>query len=82
MKPVYLVRWGLPLALVAAGVIVLVETDIEGVGEALIAAAICTVIANLIFRLGFGDQHDRDREEAAREFFDAHGHWPDETPRG
>jgi hypothetical protein len=23
---------------------------------------------------------DRDREEQAREFFDRHGHWPDEDP--
>jgi hypothetical protein len=25
-------------------------------------------------------RNDRDREEEAREFFDAHGHWPDEEP--
>jgi hypothetical protein len=25
---------------------------------------------------------DRDREEAAREYFDEHGHWPDEAPSG
>jgi len=24
-------------------------------------------------------QEDRVEEEAAREFYDAHGHWPDET---
>lgn len=24
-------------------------------------------------------RHDRDKEEEAREFFTAHGHWPDET---
>lgn len=24
-------------------------------------------------------RHDREREEAAREYFDAHGHWPDEA---
>jgi hypothetical protein len=82
MKPVHLVRWGLPLALIVAGVLILLQTDIEGVGEALIAAAICTVIANLLFRFGFSDQTDRDREEEAREFYDRHGHWPDETPQG
>jgi len=78
---VILVRWGVPLGLIVAGVLVLLETDIEGVGEALIAAAICTVIANLLFRFGFADQRDRDREEEAREFFDKHGHWPDEKPQ-
>jgi len=25
-------------------------------------------------------RHDRDIEEQAREYFDAHGHWPDEEP--
>jgi hypothetical protein len=25
---------------------------------------------------------DRDREEAARAYFDEHGHWPDEAPSG
>lgn len=25
-------------------------------------------------------RHDRDDEEAAREFFDSHGYWPDEEP--
>jgi len=25
---------------------------------------------------------DRDKEEAARVYFDEHGHWPDEAPSG
>ena len=25
-------------------------------------------------------RHDRDKDEAAREFFDRHGYWPDEEP--
>jgi flagellar basal body-associated protein FliL len=25
-------------------------------------------------------RHDREHEEEAREFFDRHGHWPDEDP--
>ena len=25
-------------------------------------------------------RNDRQREEEAREYFDAHGHWPDEEP--
>jgi hypothetical protein len=28
------------------------------------------------------ERGDRDREEAARVFFDEHGHWPDESPPG
>jgi hypothetical protein len=26
------------------------------------------------------DRGDRERDEAAREYFDQHGHWPDEEP--
>lgn len=80
MRPVHLVRWGIPLALLVAGVVVRAATGVEGVGEALIAAAICVVVANVLLRFGFGDARDREREEQAREYLDRHGHWPDERP--
>jgi hypothetical protein len=37
------------------------------------------IIVGLVWlaRSGHGD---RDAEDAAREYFDAHGHWPDEAP--
>jgi hypothetical protein len=25
-------------------------------------------------------RNDRDQDEAARRYFDEHGHWPDESP--
>jgi hypothetical protein len=42
-------------------------------------------IAAVIVCVGVGyailsGRYDRDREEEAREFFDRHGHWPDEEP--
>ena len=40
-----------------------------------LAVAMCCVV--LYFLLHEGD--DREKEEAAREYFDAHGHWPDEA---
>jgi hypothetical protein len=78
LQPVHLVRWGLPLGLVVAGVVVLVAFDIEGVGESLIAAGVCVVVANALFRFAFRDSKDRERDEWAREYFDEHGHWPDD----
>jgi hypothetical protein len=78
LQPVHYVRWGLPLGLVLAGVIVLLATDVEGVGESLIAAGVCVVVANALFRFAFRDSKDREREERAREYFDEHGHWPDD----
>jgi hypothetical protein len=38
--------------------------------------AVCGVIVYFLF----AGRHDREREEEAREFFDRHGHWPDEEP--
>jgi hypothetical protein len=80
LQPVHLVRWGLPLGLVVAGAIILWAADIEGVGESLIAAGVCVVVANGLFRFAFRDSKDREREERAREYFDEHGHWPGEKP--
>jgi hypothetical protein len=82
LRPVHLVRWGLPGGLVVAGVIVLVVANAEGVGESLIAAGICVWIANALLRFGFRDTGDREREEEARRFYDEHGHWPGEPPPG
>jgi hypothetical protein len=78
LQPVHFVRWGLPLGLVLAGVVVLLAADVEGVGESLIAAGVCVVVANALFRFAFRDSKDREREERAREYFDEHGHWPDD----
>jgi hypothetical protein len=33
----------------------------------------------ILYVMRNGDQ-DRHQEDAARAFFDEHGHWPDETP--
>jgi len=80
VRPIHLVRWGIPLALAAAGAVLLLATDTEGVGEAFIGAGICVVIANVMLRVAFSDARDRDREERARRYFDEHGHWPGEGP--
>lgn len=77
MRPVHLIRWGLPLAMTVGGLVVAFWVD-EGVGEALVAAAVCVVIGNVLLRFGFGDADDREREEAARRYYDEHGRWPDE----
>jgi hypothetical protein len=79
VKLVTAVRWGVPLGIIVAG-IVLIGRSAEGVAEAIISAGVCVIVANALLRVGFSDARDRDREEAAREFYDEHGHWPDEPP--
>lgn len=75
-----LVRWVLPLALVVIG-LVIAATVQQGVGEAIVGAAVCVAIGTQLLRFGFRSDADRDREEAARAYLDEHGHWPDEPPR-
>jgi hypothetical protein len=38
--------------------------------------AMCVLVVYFLW----SGRHDRDRDEEAREFFDAHGHWPGEEP--
>ena len=35
----------------------------------------CVVVVYFLFT----GRNDRDKDEEAREYFDAHGHWPDEA---
>ena len=76
------VRTWLPLAIIAAGVVVAVagglsETSLEG-GGLLISAGLSVWLLNLLYRVGVTGDRDRGEEDDARAFFDRHGHWPDE----
>ena len=78
------VRYGLPGLIFLAGVIVAaVDTDSQRgleVGAMLMGSAFAVLLLNVFFRIGVQGESDRDREEAARVYFDEHGHWPDERP--
>jgi hypothetical protein len=41
----------------------------------ILSVAMCVVVVYFLI----SGRHDRDEDEAAREYFDAHGHWPDEA---
>lgn len=78
------VRYGLPAAFaVAAVVVILVRPDDTGfeVMCMLLGAAIAVLLLNVLHRIGVEGDRDRDREDAARSYFDEHGRWPDERPR-
>jgi hypothetical protein len=51
------------------------------IGAMLMGSAFAVLLMNVFFRIGVEGENDRDREEAARVYFDQHGHWPDERPR-
>ena len=76
-----LIRIGLPAAIAAAGVVLIIAgagENEQGAGVALIGVAIVVLLLNVFLRLGVSDVSDREREEAARDEFTRTGHWPDE----
>ena len=79
-----LVRYGLPAALFVAGCVVAVaDSDTQRgleIGSMLVGSALAVLLLNVLFRIGVEGDKDRDREDAARAYFDEHGHWPDERP--
>jgi hypothetical protein len=78
------VRLWLPLAIIAGGVAAIAATGgsvagWEG-GAAIIGAGLAVWLLNFFFRVGVKGDRERDAEDAAREFYSAHGYWPDESP--
>ncbi len=76
-----LTRYGLPAAILLAGVVLAVVVPGETGLDALVGltgVCACVVLLNLLLRLGVHGDRDRDRESAAREYYDAHGRWPDD----
>jgi hypothetical protein len=78
-----IVRYWLPLVVTLAGVAVMVigrDADALEGGAGIVGAGLAIWLLNFLYRVGAHDDEDRDEEDAARDFFDRHGHWPDEAP--
>jgi hypothetical protein len=76
------VRYGIAGALILAGQVVLVaDSSPTGAGwegwALFTGAGVAVLLLNLLFRMGVEGDRDREREEAARRYFDEHGRWPD-----
>ncbi len=72
-------RYLLPGAVVLAGIVLMAmgsTTDLEG-GGALVSAGLAIFLVNWLFRIGAAGERERDAEDAARDYFDRHGRWPD-----
>lgn len=79
----FALRYVLPAAGVIAGLIVMAlgsEAELEG-GAGIVGASLAIYAVNWLYRAGVDGDRERDREEAARDYLDKHGHWPDELPR-
>ena len=77
------VRYGLPAALLLAGIAVLLvdggDRRFDGFAM-LVGTGLSVALLNALFRFGTVGDRERDKEDRAREFFSEHGHWPDEAP--
>jgi hypothetical protein len=68
----------LPTVVVIAGAVVMAigsENDLEG-GAGIISAGLAIYFLNWLYRIGVSGDREREREEAAREYFSRHGRWP------
>jgi hypothetical protein len=75
------VRYWLPVALIAAGVLSLFVIDDSDRYEAfsmLVGSGLSVALLNVLFRYGSKGDQEREAEDAAREYYAQHGHWPDE----
>ena len=74
-------RYGLPALLVAVGFVILFAVDdpIRWDGWAMcVGSGLSILLLNWLFRYGAKGDQERDAEQAAREYFSAHGRWPDD----
>jgi hypothetical protein len=87
MTKLRLVRWWLPLGLIAIGIVMLLvgairSDDIWAEGGALMVSAGLSVwLLNVLHRVGVRGDRERDRENEARTYFDEHGRWPDDRDK-
>jgi hypothetical protein len=73
------IRYGIPAVLLLAGIIVSATAGGVGLaaGALFISAGTAVLLLNVLYRIGVEGDKERDKEEAAREYFDKHGRWPD-----
>ena len=81
-----LVRYGIPVLIALAGVVLIVAGGDSGAGAGVVLIGIAglVLLANVFVRLSLQSEDDREREERARRFYSEHGRWPrkDEDPPG
>jgi hypothetical protein len=75
-------RYVLPGIVVLGGLIVMAfgsEADLEG-GAGIVSAGLAVYAMSWLYRASVDGDRVREEEEAARDYYGAHGRWPDEVP--
>jgi hypothetical protein len=74
------VRWILPALICLAGLIAIIVAPGEAeAGAMIIGAGLAVWLLNFLYRVGVSGDRERESEDRAREYYDRHGHWPDES---
>lgn len=73
------VRYGIPAAFIIFGQVVLIATGDAVNWAGFTGAGLAILLIGALIRIGNEGERERDREEAARRYFDEHGRWPDES---
>lgn len=77
------VRFWVPSILCATGILYVVAHGFSesslNVGIPVFSAGASIWLLNFLYRLGISGDRDRDTETTAREYFNEHGHWPDQA---
>lgn len=77
-------RYGLPAVIVIGGLMTMVVSPKIDTAEGamfIIGAGLSILMINVMYRLGVKGDHEIDVDEAARDYLDRTGHWPDEEWR-
>jgi hypothetical protein len=76
------VRYWLGAIMIFGGILCLIISPggfgTEGFSMA-VGAGLSVLMLNWLYRLGASGDREREQEEAAREYLERHGHWPDEA---
>jgi hypothetical protein len=72
------VRYGIPGALILAGQVIGIVTGDPVSWAGFTGAGLAVLLIGALVRIGVEGDRERDREEAARDYFSKHGRWPDE----
>jgi hypothetical protein len=79
------VRYGVGWVMVLTGIVLLILSPggfgVEGFAMAT-GGGLSVLMLNFLYRLGVSGDREREAEEEARAYFDRHGRWPDDPPRG
>ena len=78
----FMFRWGIPLIVIVGGIVAFaLKPTINGAEGAagIIGAGLAWLLVGYLFRRGVVGDHERDVEDAAREYLDEHGRWPSDA---